>query len=246
MAFAVGSQVPRHAQEVGGPMRFIIMAKAPIPGKTKTRLAATIGAVRAAQVAEKMLDDTIEQVCAVGRGDADKQPHIPPHRVELHCVPAIQEVCWQPYVDSPGIHMHTQVDGDLGERMWHALCTAHEIPSQAGTKTLPGPATLLGTDCPGLTSQLLEEHALLLDDFDAVITPANDGGYVAFSMRQFHPSLFQEIDWSSERVLEQTVSKLRTLDMSIALRNSQIDVDTEADLTAYPHLFPHLKLRLDT
>lgn len=227
-------------------MRFIIMAKAPIPGKTKTRLAASIGAIPAAQVAEKMLRDTISQTCAVGKSDADEKLSLTSHQVELHCATSVQEPCWQSYVSSPDIQAHTQCDGDLGERMWHALCAEPELQRPSTKTSLPGPATLLGTDCPGLTSQVLQEHVQLLENFDAVITPANDGGYVAFSMRTFHPSLFQDITWSSELVLEQTVTKLRKLDMTMALRNSQIDVDTEADLTAYPHLFPYLKLRLDT
>ena len=85
---------------------------------------------------------------------------------------------------------------DLGERMQHAFCRARK-------------AILIGTDCPMLTPRDLRRAARWLSGgYDAVLAPAEDGGYALIGLRKPIPRLFQGIDWGSERVYAETVKKL--------------------------------------
>ncbi|ERS87638.1 TIGR04282 family arsenosugar biosynthesis glycosyltransferase [Halomonas sp. PBN3] len=78
-----------------------------------------------------------------------------------------------------GIARRPQPEGDLGERMRQALT--------------PGPAMVIGSDCPALTPALLQRCAAALATHDAVCLPAEDGGYALLGLHQAHPSLFTEI-----------------------------------------------------
>jgi rSAM/selenodomain-associated transferase 1 len=85
---------------------------------------------------------------------------------------------------------------DLGERMQHAFCKARK-------------AILIGTDCPTLTPRDLRRAARWLSGgYDAVLAPAEDGGYALIGLKKPIPRLFQGIDWGSERVYAETVKKL--------------------------------------
>jgi rSAM/selenodomain-associated transferase 1 len=85
---------------------------------------------------------------------------------------------------------------DLGERMQQAFCRA-------------GKAILIGTDCPVLTARDLRRAARwLAGGYDAVLAPAEDGGYALIGLRTRIPRLFEGIDWGSERVYAETVKKL--------------------------------------
>jgi rSAM/selenodomain-associated transferase 1 len=85
---------------------------------------------------------------------------------------------------------------DLGERMQHAFRRA-------------GKAILIGTDCPMLTARDLRRAARWLSGgYDAVLAPAEDGGYALIGLSKPIPRLFQGIDWGSERVYAETVKKL--------------------------------------
>jgi uncharacterized protein len=85
---------------------------------------------------------------------------------------------------------------DLGERMQHAFCKARK-------------AILIGTDCPMLTPRDLRRAARWLSGgYDAVLAPAEDGGYALIGLRKPIPRLFLGIDWGSERVYAETVKKL--------------------------------------
>jgi uncharacterized protein len=89
-----------------------------------------------------------------------------------------------------------QRGADLGARMQHAFCRARR-------------AILIGTDCPVLTARDLRRAARwLCGGYDAVLAPAEDGGYALIGLRKPIPDLFQGIDWGSERVYAQTVKKL--------------------------------------
>jgi uncharacterized protein len=89
-----------------------------------------------------------------------------------------------------------QRGSDLGERMQHAFCRTRS-------------AILIGTDCPMLTARDLRRAARWLrGGCDAVLAPAEDGGYALIGLRKPIPGLFQDIAWGSERVYAETVKKL--------------------------------------
>ena len=78
-------------------------------------------------------------------------------------------------------------------------------------------ALLIGTDCPSLTVDDLQEAAdVLRQGIDAVIGPAEDGGYVLIGLRQYAPELFTGISWGTESVLGQTRTSFTGIGMEMA------------------------------
>jgi glycosyltransferase A (GT-A) superfamily protein (DUF2064 family) len=93
-----------------------------------------------------------------------------------------------------------QPEGDLGQRMHMAIAQAN------------GPTIVVGTDCPLMTATHLRDAAeVLRGGSDAVIYPAEDGGYVLIGMRRPIPELFTNMPWSTDGVMLETRQRLRHL-----------------------------------
>jgi hypothetical protein len=111
-----------------------------------------------------------------------------------------------------------QVDGDLGARMHAALqdnC----------------PALVIGTDCPALEPTHLRAAAdALRDGADAVIIPAEDGGYVLIGLRRPQPRLFADMQWGTETVLAQTRRRAAEIGLAVRELAPLWDVDVPEDL----------------
>jgi rSAM/selenodomain-associated transferase 1 len=113
--------------------------------------------------------------------------------------------------------------GDLGERL--ARASARVI--EGGENVL-----LIGADCPGLDATRLRQAAASLEDHDAAIHPAEDGGYVLLGLRRFDPSLFEGIAWSTSTVAAATAALIEALGWSLDVRSTLCDIDEPADLDA--------------
>ena len=104
--------------------------------------------------------------------------------------------------------------------------------SNAFAQTLDGerPMLLIGTDCPAQTGADLAAAATALREADAVIQPAEDGGYVLIGMKQFHPALFEQVAWGGATVLATT--RARATDHRIRLAELPLswDLDRSEDL----------------
>jgi rSAM/selenodomain-associated transferase 1 len=118
------------------------------------------------------------------------------------------------------VTLHRQPQGDLGARMLAAVAAA---PAAGGT-------LLLGTDCPLLSPELLHQAAAGLATHDAVVIPAEDGGYVLLGLRRPAPQLFAGVDWSTAQVMEQTRQRLRQLGWRWLELPALWDVDRPADV----------------
>src|ERR1043166_3163716 len=150
------------------PGALAILAKAPIAGSVKTRLIPALGAEGAAALHARLIERTVETACAA---------HIGP--VTLWVTPAAPHAGFAAVASRFHIALAPQPDGDLGARML-AACEA-----------TAGAAIVIGTDCPALTPPHLREAAdVLRAGIDAVITPAEDGGYVLIGSRRPQPDLF--------------------------------------------------------
>ena len=157
----------------------IVFAKAPVPGKAKTRLVPALGAWGAARLHERLTRHAVRTALAAGCG-----------RVEIHGTRR------HSFFDSLGLSFRVQRGRDLGERMHHAL----------GRN--PG-AILIGTDCPELTVADLRRAARLLrGGYEAVLAPAEDGGYALIALRRVAPEIFRNIAWGTSSVYEETVKRL--------------------------------------
>lgn len=189
------------------------MCKPPVAGLSKTRLAAVLGAERAAELARAFLLDSaaIAHQLATREHAALIAFHSPDDAGE-----AIAALL-------PGWARAAQGGGDLGARMAHAV----ERLFADGA----GRALLMGADAPTLPPALLELLlAALRDGADAAVIPALDGGYCAIAFARPLPALLTEMPWSTPAVLEAT--RLRAAEQGLRLDMLQAwhDVDEAGDL----------------
>jgi uncharacterized protein len=188
--------------------QLIIFTRYPEAGKAKTRLIPALGEVGAAELHRQMTEATIAKCRLLNRpicvyftgGTLEQMQHWLGHDLE-----------YQP-----------QHSGDLGERLTHAF----QIAFDQGAKS----AIAIGTDCPGLNSQILESAFLNLKTHSVVIGSATDGGYYLIGSSQFVPDIFQNIHWSTEIVFQQTLEIVKRLGLSIAELPVLNDIDRPEDL----------------
>lgn len=192
--------------------RIVIFAKAPVPGRVKTRLIPALGEIGAARLAHRMLLATIAEAGAAGLSAP-----------ELCATPDHAEPEWLPFLVDAAIRYSDQGEGDLGERLGRA---ANRVIG-AGEAIL-----LIGTDCPALDRLKLRAAAAALLTNDAVIHPTVDGGYALLGLRRFDPTLFEGIAWSSATVAAETISRIDALGWSLFTGETLRDVDVPADLEA--------------
>ena len=106
---------------------------------------------------------------------------------------------------------------------------------------LPDDRDGAGPVCPVLTPDLIRQVADALDRHDAVLVPAEDGGYVLIALRRADPRLFEAIDWSTDRVMAQTRLRLRALGLDWHETAPLWDVDRPADFERLAARFPALR-----
>lgn len=95
-------------------------------------------------------------------------------------------------------------------------------------------AVIIGSDCPSLTEHDLEQALTALDwPKSCVLAPAEDGGYVLIGLNQPQALLFDGIAWGTAQVFEQTLARVRQLNLDYFELNRQWDLDTPADLVRY-------------
>lgn len=186
-----------------------ILARAPVAGLAKTRLIPALGAEGAARLQRWLMQRTVAMALV-----ADVGP------VTLWCAGDFSHPDFALCRSFGAVTLRQQADGDLGARMLTAI---KQSPTPAGT-------LVVGTDCPALTSTCLRKAARLLDDNDAVVLPAEDGGYVLAGMRSPTPVFFENIDWGSEHVMAQTRQRLASLGWRWVEPVTLWDVDRPADL----------------
>lgn len=190
--------------------RIVIFAKAPVPGRVKTRLIPALGEIGAARLAHKMLLDTVAEAAAANLA-------IPELCVDPHPL----DPPWDGLLPTQHLRVTAQGEGDLGARMARA----------AKRSILLGENVLLiGTDCPGLDRDRLRAAAMALDAHDAVIHPVEDGGYALLGLRRFDASLFENIAWSTPAVAEATIARIGALGWTLHLGKNLRDIDVPADL----------------
>jgi rSAM/selenodomain-associated transferase 1 len=190
------------------PVAVAVMAKAPVPGLAKTRLAQVLGNDGAAALQQWLTARAIATACAAAIGP-----------VTLWATPDASHASFAALAKQHAIALAAQTDGDLGARMLAAI--------EAGN----GPALVIGTDCPALRPHDLRVAAAhLRAGIDAVLIPADDGGYVLIGTRQPHPALFADMMWSTDSVAAETRRRLARLSLSWREPARLWDVDRPEDL----------------
>ncbi|MEO6929787.1 MAG: TIGR04282 family arsenosugar biosynthesis glycosyltransferase [Casimicrobiaceae bacterium] len=187
-----------------------IFARAPVAGHAKTRLIPTLGAQGAADLQHALMRRALATALAAEL-----------ETVSLWCAPDCEHPAFASCAKQPDVLLYPQQGADLGMRMLHAfvqLCARR-------------PAMIIGTDCPALTAVMLRTAATaLIEDHDAVVIPAEDGGYVLIGLRHPVARLFQGIAWGGDAVMAETRKRLRRAGLRYAELAPSWDVDRAEDL----------------
>lgn len=187
-----------------------VFAKWPEPGKVKTRLAQSTSGEWASRVANAFLRDTLRRLAGVSA------------RRVLAYAPAEARDNFAAIAGT--FHLVEQGTGDMGERLdrffaWAVASGARKV-------------IVVGTDSPSLPVEYVEEAFAALERKDVILGPTSDGGYYLLGCRRHFPELFRAIDWSTCRVVGQTVERVRESGLSLALLPPWYDVDTVEDWQA--------------
>jgi len=188
----------------------VVFAKAPRPGAVKTRLIPLLGAEAAASLHAQLVEHTLATACASGIGP-----------VELCCAPHTDDPFFAKCRSRYPISLTCQTQGDLGARMLAAFM-----------RTLPhaGSVILIGSDCPALTASHLKQAAqALADGNDAVLIPAEDGGYALIGLNRCDARLFHDIEWGGAKVMRAARDRLRRLQWRWKELETLWDIDRPED-----------------
>jgi rSAM/selenodomain-associated transferase 1 len=189
----------------------IVFARAPLPGRAKTRLVAKLGAWGAARLQARLTERAVQSAVASRCGP-----------VELHGTPRAAHPAFQRLRRRYAIALRGQSDGDLGERMHHALRAALRRHRYV---------LLIGVDAPELrATDLRRGLRLLRSGCDVVIAPAEDGGYALIACRRAPRPIFERIDWGGNEVRAQTVERFARLRLRWRALRTVWDVDRPADV----------------
>lgn len=200
----------------------VIFARAPRPGHCKTRLAAGMGARRAAALYHALLTHAAVSAAHTAAG-----------RVYLACAPDIHDARLAALAARHGIRRMRQPAGDLGQRM-HAA-TREALRRHRGV-------VLMGSDQPALADAWFDSAVTALSHPDgAWLAPTRDGGYWALGLTQAEARLFRGPAWSTSRVAAQTDRRLRRCGFRPTLHVPRRDIDHSRD---WRRLDPALKRRV--
>lgn len=192
----------------------LVVAKAPVVGRVKTRLGAEVGMAAAAGLAAAALADTLA-ACAATYG---------PQRCCLALDgsfdDAVDGVALRALV--AGWHVFPQRGDGFGARLVHAHADAFELTE--------GAVLQLGMDTPQVTPELLGVVADELDHADAVLGPAEDGGWWVLGAREpRRVAAIAEVPMSTATTGVETRRALQSAGLSVSTTTALRDVDTVAD-----------------
>ncbi len=189
----------------------IVMARAPVSGQVKSRLARTIGHRRATAVYRNMLKARINTLLTA---------RICP--LALHVTPDGRHPLFLAMRRKGVSQVKRQTGRDLGGRMYHAL--------RSGL-TRAESVILTGADVPGISVGEIEQVCQYLSgNNDLILIPARDGGYGLLASGRTEAGLFRGVQWGSERVCSQTLRRARQRGLNCLLLGSCQDIDDSHDL----------------
>lgn len=202
---------------------FAVFAKYWEPGKVKTRLAESIGDSLAAEIYREFLVASLDLI-----GDRAEQ----------------KVIGFSPESEKEGFgrlasqwDLVPQVQSDLGVRMkcffdeMFSRGPQHLSDNQTSGSTLSEHrVVLIGSDSPLIDPTWIDEAFERLANDDVVLGPSEDGGYYLLGARNRTPDIFQEIDWSTDQVLQQTVGQLKEKNYRFSQLPEHRDIDNLDDL----------------
>ena len=190
----------------------VVMAKAPVPGKVKTRLTPPFTPQEAVELYKCFLQDRVREMGRLSGID-----------LAVAYTPADSRDTFV-QISGNGFQLFAQKGEDLGRRLNNVFIEKLGQDYAA--------VSIIDSDTPDLPCAIIEQsfQILLSGGADAVFGPCDDGGYYLVGMRRPHPELFEDIPWSTDAVLDTTLSRAGELGIRTQLLPVWNDLDTFEDL----------------
>lgn len=197
----------------------LVFAKAPVAGTVNTRLIPAIGVDAATRLQESLLHKRLATITQPALCD-----------VILMCAPDVSHVCFTKCESLYAVSLFPQHGKDLGERLANGIKHALRLKQHI---------IVVGTDAPALDVATIEQAIIALSANDTVLVPAEDGGYVLLGLSAYHAELFENIEWGSDKVLQQTLAKVASLRLTLCTLTTCWDIDREEDYERYLTTLSH-------
>ena len=199
----------------------VIMAKVPYPGQVKTRLCPPLTSWQAASLARAFVFDKIAQVRMLTGA-----------RAALAYSPESGDDFFADV--APDFTLIAQHGPDLSARLIHTVDYFLSL-GDAGVLAID-------SDTPTLPTAYLQQAISLLaqPEVDVVLGPSADGGYYLIGMRTLYRALFEDMPWSTAKVLPETLRRATALGLNVAQLPPWFDVDTPADLAHLKTALSHI------
>lgn len=202
----------------------ILFARSPVAGQAKTRMIPDLGEQGAAELAAALLEESVRQSVEIWPGT-----------VSLRVWPDTGHECIDGIRDRYGITVASQVEGNLGTKMFAALNAAYERGVAAA---------VMGCDVPHCPAETLRAAHAFLARGRSVIGPSSDGGYYLIGINPPDPGCFERIDWGGTKVFDTTLKRAARAGIHLIVLQQLNDIDTMADLEALRETHPDLVNRL--
>ena len=185
----------------------IIMAKSPLGGDIKTRLAPRLNKDERTVLYANLLEGVIKRLRNVR--DTDTFITITPDNSGG-------------YFDRFGLPCFAQGGGDIGQRLHRAI---EHVLDLGYTRV-----AAVASDVPALTSRVARGAFHALKSADIAIGPSTDGGYYLIGMKHARTEMFKGIQWSTNTVLKETITRATEMGLKIEILDILDDIDTPEDL----------------
>ncbi|WP_296934928.1 TIGR04282 family arsenosugar biosynthesis glycosyltransferase [uncultured Marinobacter sp.] len=192
---------------------FLQFAKWPEAGRVKTRLMPELGAVGALDAHVRLTLAVLDNLCATGY-PVEFWWDRPVEDRHGDAAEIIEEL------DGAGLAQRIQEGGTLGERMHRALSQSLRSYDRA---------LVVGSDCPSVDPDYARHAVACLADYDVVLGPSDDGGYVLIGASRVAEGMLDDIAWGTPEVLVQTRERLEASGLSYCLLEPRWDVDEPED-----------------
>ena len=212
----------RAAKDFAGCSALALMTKAPRAGNVKTRLVPPLTNEEAAQLNRCFLQDTGAAISVCCRG-LTRSNSGPIARGIAVYTPVGAESDYADILPAD-FSLLPQRGENFGERLYFAA----EDLFKCGFDSV----CLIDSDSPTIPAENFVKamELLSLPGDHIVLGPCDDGGYYLIGLKQLHPGVFEQIDWSTERVLEQTIRRATQIGVGVHELPRGLDVDDHAAL----------------
>jgi len=199
--------------------QLIVFIKAPIPGQCKTRLIPYMSAQAASEFYMSLVRSCLDNIKSLDNTD-----------IAIYTYPDLNHPFISEIKQKYAREINLQKGDDLGERMHHAL--QHSLKNYSK-------AVLIGTDCPVMDKDYIEQAFNQLNKHEMVYGPSEDGGYVLVGATQVSDAVFSNINWGTDKVLEQSLQNINATNYNVHILATLWDIDTPEDYIKYQQI--HIK-----